>query len=231
MVLSEAENGMLAAGKIRQQTYGIISACILLYFMLLYRTMVFCNVEEAMTKKVKNRIVTVIALLLLAVAVFLVIQLMMGDESLLFGSDKTETSAQEFVTAPLSQYDSGSADVDSKYLWEYGWQKVEKEKPSEVPEETTTKAKENTTYNGLLTYNDEPQTAQKTTLPQADGVYEIVTGANGEVLTDSAGDFVTKPAEPTTEKGTEEPTASDNEENTTADSTRARAGIFDFSVF
>lgn len=184
-----------------------------------------------MTKKVKNRIVTVLALLLLAVAVFLIIQLILGDNGLLLGNDRTEISTQEAVTAPFSQYDHASSDVDSKYLWEYGWQEVEKEKPSEVPEETTTKAKEEADYNGLLIYNDEQQTAHKTTLPQADGVYEIVTGPDGEVVTDSSGDFVTKPAEPTTETQTAESTSADNDTNTTAYSNSARSGIFDFSVF
>lgn len=185
-----------------------------------------------MTKTVKNRIVTVLALLLLAVAVFLVIQLIMGDEGLLLGGDKAEITTQETVTTvPPSRYDHAAADVDSKYLWEYGWQEVEKEKPSEVPEETTTKAKDEVNYDGLLIYNDEQQTTQQTTLPQADGVYEIATGANGEVLTDSAGEFVTKPAEPTTEAVTGETTASDSEVNTTASSSRTRSGIFDFSVF
>ncbi len=160
-----------------------------------------------MTKKAKNRIVTIVALLLLAVAIFLIVQLMMGDDSILFGSEKTEIPTQNNPTVPYVQDEPVLSDVDSKYLWEYGWQEIEKERPSEMPEETTADKSEKTTYNGLLIYNEDNQTGTTAASSGSDGVYEIMTGTNGEVLTDVSGEFVTVPVEPTSEKASAEPTS------------------------
>ena len=88
-----------------------------------------------MTKRTKNRIVTVAALLLIAVAFFLAVQLTLGNEGL-FADKPEETQAQtvqEENTQPVTEYETADSDVDSKYLWEYGSQKISQEKPSAVP--------------------------------------------------------------------------------------------------
>ncbi len=75
-----------------------------------------------MTRRTKNRIVTVAALLLIAVAVFLAVQLMLGNEGM-FASTPEETQTQEETTAvPVTDNETtvSASDVDSKFLWEYG---------------------------------------------------------------------------------------------------------------
>ena len=86
-----------------------------------------------MTKQTKNKVVTVIAILLLAVAAFLTVQLFIGDDSTGTESENqtqvplttvTTTVPATEQTDPVTQenetegYDVTSAEL--KYLWDYG---------------------------------------------------------------------------------------------------------------
>ncbi len=82
-----------------------------------------------MTKQTKNKIVTVVAILLLAVAVFLTVQLFIGDDS-----TEPETQAAQTTVAtavPETEYSESETQGDEteemsetsasvKYLWDYG---------------------------------------------------------------------------------------------------------------
>lgn len=82
-----------------------------------------------MTKQIQNKIVTVVAILLLAIAVFLTVQLFIGDDS-----EEPETQAvQTTVTTavPSTEYTEAETQDDEteevsetsapiRYLWDYG---------------------------------------------------------------------------------------------------------------
>lgn len=82
-----------------------------------------------MTKQTKNKIVTVAAILLLAVAVLLTVQLFVGDDTK--EPETQETQMTVAITVPVTEYtepesqdsetEDASATSDSvKYLWDYG---------------------------------------------------------------------------------------------------------------
>ena len=82
-----------------------------------------------MTKQMKNKIVTVAAILLLAVAVLLTVQLIVGDDNKEPETQIAQTKAATTVTATeyteAEPQDSEPEDVSDttasvKYLWDYG---------------------------------------------------------------------------------------------------------------
>ena len=88
-----------------------------------------------MTKRTKNRIVTLVALSLIAVAVFLAVQLMLGNEGMFADKpEETYTQPTTVFSVPETESETADSDIDSKYLWEYGGQKISHEQPSESPE-------------------------------------------------------------------------------------------------
>lgn len=84
-----------------------------------------------MTKQTKNKIVTVMAILLLSVAVFLTILLFIGDDG---AESETKTQAAPTTvttTVPSTEYtgsvtqeaeteNSIATSAEAKYLWDYG---------------------------------------------------------------------------------------------------------------
>lgn len=164
-----------------------------------------------MSKSDKNKIVAVMAILLIGVAVALSVLLLMeeGDEPALPSDDVIPTPEQMEDLPTFNQGNSGLAlQVDSKYLWEYGGQRVSSDRPNEL----NTK-KETTTYKSvleLMTVVQEVTNAsgEKVTDQDGNAVTEIGTLANikyyPEYITDANGEKVTgEDGEPVTEMRSE----------------------------
>ncbi len=77
-----------------------------------------------MTKQTKNKIVTVVAILLLAVAIFLTIQLIIGEDGEASETEAFSLSETEPITTAVNQPETESTatkvTASAKYLWEYG---------------------------------------------------------------------------------------------------------------
>lgn len=131
-----------------------------------------------MSKKAKSRLISFIAIVFIGVAAAMAIMLI-SDESLFEGNSntdegETQDSAQPVDTPPLTHPSGGLAVVvDSKYLWEYGWQQISSQKPVEIPTTKKGDDKEST--------EEEPKT-----------YYEVVTNWKGEPVTDEEGNKVTE---------------------------------------
>ena len=84
-----------------------------------------------MTGQKRNKVVTAVAVLLMALAVFLTVMLFVGD-----GDDEkssTKKAADIAVTAETStESDEYTTTAPAKYLWEYGHDNEKFEKPSEM---------------------------------------------------------------------------------------------------
>lgn len=160
-----------------------------------------------MSGKTKNTVITVVALVLIAVALFLGIQLVLGEEGVLFGEGKTEPHTEEATTQPTTAYQGLIPIVKSKYLWEYGWQQIANERPSEIPkeeepaslEEVTTVYVPQTYYEPVTNWRGDTVTdefgsevTEVRTVPRTETFTEIITGEDGEALTDEAGNIVTE---------------------------------------
>lgn len=129
-----------------------------------------------MSKSAKNKIVAVLALLLIGVAVGLSVFLLSGNE------DEPQLPSADVVPAPdqTTAFPTYTPDsdlalqVDSKYLWEYGNQSISNERPSDLE---TKKNQETTTYKSVL---------------ELATVFQGVTNADGEAVTNEDGSQVTE---------------------------------------
>ena len=160
-----------------------------------------------MTKKAKNRTITVVALTFSVVATVLSIKLL-TDDSFLSTDPGDSVLTPEQVTEPGTEvYDGLIPVVESKYLWEYGWQQIASDKPKEIPttkkDETVSltaeRAEPSTYYEVVTNWRGEPVTDEDgkavteiRTVPQTVKHVEYITDENGEKLTGADGKPVTE---------------------------------------
>ncbi len=121
----------------------------------------------------KNKIIAVFAALLIVVAVALAVLLFTDKDS---EEPANETTTEETTTQSTTAPSSGLvAVVKSKYLWQYGWQQIASERPSEIP-----------------TTQEESSTDEETTIYVPETYFESVTNWKGENVTDENGEAVTE---------------------------------------
>lgn len=84
-----------------------------------------------MTKQIRNKVVTVIAVLLMAVAAFLTVLLFVIDDEPDKKSD-TKTSATYAAEEHETSDSPSTTFAPAKYLWEYGPDDSKFEKPSKL---------------------------------------------------------------------------------------------------
>lgn len=163
-----------------------------------------------MSKKAKNRLISFIAVIFIGVAAAMAIMLI-SDENLFEGKvnpneGETQDSAEPVETEPVTQPLGGLAVVvNSKYLWEYGWQQISSQKPIEIPttkkgdEEESTEEEPKTYYEVVTNWKGEPVTdedgskvTEVHTVPKIVKYTEYVTDEGGEAVTDEDGSMVTE---------------------------------------
>ncbi len=157
-----------------------------------------------MTDNAKKKTIAVFAMLLVVVAVSLILLLLFEEGG---ETDRGESgTAEETTIASATQPWSGLIPVvDSKFLWQYGYQQLANEHPSEVPatsqdgleqdgavNEPQTYFEQITNWRGESVTDDAGNAVTEVhTRPPAQAYTEALTDANGEVVTDSNGDPVT----------------------------------------
>lgn len=131
-----------------------------------------------MSKPVNNKPVAAAAIILLALAVVLSVLLLTEDDS---GSGTPQIQPQEIITQSTTaetttQPQEYIPDVPTKFLWQYGSQRIASEKPVENP----TEEEEGSHVSPLYTQ------------PVPETYYEVVTNWKGEAVTGEDGSEVTE---------------------------------------
>ncbi len=159
-----------------------------------------------MAQDAKRTRITVLALLLLAVAVVLLVVLLTNpgltatkpDEDKLdkIGADAQTEDETIPNDSPLVQK------VNAKFLWEYGWQSLAEEMPEVIEtttEETTTEPVPETYYDVVTNWKGELVTdrygqpvTQVRDMPLTAVAYEFVTDENGRIARDENGNVITE---------------------------------------
>lgn len=170
-----------------------------------------------MSGSTSKKLMIIITVLLMVLALGLSVWLLFGDsignkEEITMPSEFETLAIEEMTAAPIFQDGSLPVVVQSKYLWQYGSQKISNEKPivfeTEPPETssteiitevTTTQYVPETYYEVVTNWmglpvldEDGSEVTEIRTKPHTVIYTEAITDENGEALTDENGDILTE---------------------------------------
>ncbi len=131
-----------------------------------------------MSKPVNNKLVSAVAIILLALAAILSVLLLTEDDNngVSQQTQPQQTTAQTTQAETTTQPPEYIPDVPTKFLWQFGYQQIAADKPVENPTEG-----EETSHVSPLYTQPVPET-----------YYEVVTNWKGEVVTGEDGNEVTE---------------------------------------
>ena len=130
-----------------------------------------------MSKPVNNKPVAAAAIILLALAVILSVLLLTEDDNGAAQQTQPEqTTTQSALNETTTQQQEYIPDMPTKFLWQYGSQRI----ASEKPEEYSTEEEDGSRVSPLYT------------LPEPETYYEVITNWKGEAVTGEDGNEVTE---------------------------------------